>query len=167
MSYGEPLSPFELAMRRNPLETSAALALGQLLIAWSRIDLAVQLYVASLPEPADAPTFDARLERLLVLADTLEDKDLRADFIGWTHRAREQALLSSAMRNGHWLPDPRRNVILLLGQGKYTIEQLEQALVAQRRLLMDLHRLCAAERNITPSKAATFLATQPIAVVEQ
>lgn len=172
MAYGEDFSPFEIAARRNPLETSTAWLLGQMVIAWSRVDLAVQLYVASLPagsgaDESGAATFDARLARLLDFAGTLGDDTLRSQFVEWIGQAREVAVFALSVRHGRWLPDPRRGVVLLLGEAKYTTGELEKALASQQRLLLGLHRLCAAERDITLSKAAVFLATQPIDVVEE
>ena len=110
---------------------------------------------------------DDRLDHLLVLADTVDDKSLRADFLRWIAAARAVAEFTERLRRGRWLPDPRSNVVLLLGERRFSIAQLEEALAAQRRVLADLKRLCAAERHLSPAGAAAFLATQPIDVVEQ
>ncbi|MEJ6023603.1 hypothetical protein [Ramlibacter sp. PS4R-6] len=170
MSYGET-STLELSSLRAPLDVDAAVALGQLLIGRSRLDLAVQLYVAALPAPRDLPP----LERLLVFADSLADKTLRADFVRWIVRTRHLEPFAQALRTARWLPDPRRNVVLALGQPglpppparSFTITELEAVATEQKELLGELHRLCAAERGVTPAAAASFLSTQPIDVVEQ
>jgi len=179
MSYGSDDSTLEIISRRNPLEVAAALVLGRLLIGWSRLGLALQLYVSALPpggaRDGEAEGLDQRLERLLVHADAAADKALRADFLRWIVRARQFVPLATSLRQGRWLPDPRRNVVLLMGEPggarppkpSYTIGELEEALAAQTALLAELHRLCGAERGLSAANAAAFLSTQPIGVVEQ
>ena len=168
MSYGQEPSNVDL-------ESAASLLLGRLMVGWSRLEMALQLYLAALPRErtggagADWPS---RLERLLAFADTLPDKALRADFLKWIVRARELAPLGEALRTARWLPDPRREVVLVLrdapaappGRPSYTLPELQQVLAAHKELLDALHRLCMAERGLSSANAASFLATQPLPV---
>ena|SRR5438105_2339394 len=177
MSYAGETSTLEVTSLRAPLEIDTALLLGQLMIGRSRLDLAIQLYVAALPaQPGDAgKTFDARLGRLLALADSLADKALRTDFVRWIVRARHLGPLAESLRDARWLPDPRRNVVLVLRQPtpsapanrSVTVADLQGAVDEQKDLLSELHRLCAVERGITGAGVASFLGTQPIDVLEQ
>lgn len=177
MSYGTESSNLEINSRRAPHEMEAAQLLGLLLIGFSRLDLALQLYVAALPREVTKPSTGpaARLPSLLAFADTLADKALRAEFVRWIVRVRQQEPLAQCLRYARWLPDPRRNTVLLLGQPgdplpsnrSFTIGELERAVVEQKELLVELHRLCALERGLTASSASAFLSTQPIDVVEQ
>lgn len=159
--------------RGEPLEAGAAMQLGMLLFAFSRLDLAVQLYLDGIG--GAAPPAETGTRRLLAYADALPDRALRADFVQWIVRMHRLVPLQQALHQCRWLPDPRRGVVACVAppggprppQATYTLKELGDALAALRALFADLQRLCAAERNISPASAADFLTTQPIAVYEQ
>ena len=141
------------------------------MFAFSRLDLAVQLYLDGIGRAGP----EAGTRRLLAYADGLSDKALRADFVQWIVRMHRMEPLQQALQTGRWMPDPRRGVVACLAppgapkpaKATYTPAEIDEALAALRELFADLQRLCAAERNISPASAADFLTTQPIAVYEQ
>src|SRR4051812_504418 len=94
--------------RGEPLEAGAAMQLGLLLFAFSRLDLAVQLYLDGIGRAG--PSTEAGTRRLLAYADQLPDKALRAEFVQWIVRMHRMEPLQQALQTGRWMPDPRRGV---------------------------------------------------------
>lgn len=171
MSYGQASSQVDF-------ETAACQLVGRLLVGWSRLEVALQLYLAALAREGpggNAADWHSRLERLLAFADTLPERQMRGDFLKWIVRARELAPLGQALRTARWLPDPRSDVVVVLRdrsapaavRSRYTLPELAQVLAAHKELLDALHRLCMAERGLSAANAASFLATQPLAVAEE
>jgi hypothetical protein len=174
MSYGSDPTPDAVA-HGDSFETAATLRLGRLMVGWSRLDLALQLYVDSLPGGSVGADVHAQLAKLLGHCDTLADRQLRADFLKWIVGMRELEPMAQTLRNGRWLPDPRRNVVLVLARpggpsvqrASLKLDELEAVLFRQRALLGEIHRLVMTERGLAPEGVATFLSTQPIDVVER
>lgn len=163
----------------GPQPCNVAAVLGEILIGSSSVELAVQLYLDGIARaegrsPAEA-TAEERLGQLLTFADGLADKALRDDFLRWMVRLHELAPTCRAVRHGHWLPDLRQgNVLMLAPPGrqdlrpqKWEVAQLVEAAQALTFLHRDLLRLCAVERGLTPTNAASFLSTQPLHAVEE
>lgn len=156
MSYKEELSPVELQVRRQPLETAAAMQLGLILFAFSRLDLHLRALLEDAGQeslPTDA--FPDRLRRLGALAARLPDEPLGVPLREWIARAQVAHSRHESLVQGHWLPDLRRGLVLNVSAvtGRpvttdYSVSDLEGVHRTLHELLDALQRLAQEERQL-------------------
>jgi hypothetical protein len=153
VSYYEEPTDIEFISMRNPLETAAALNIGLLLFAFSRLEVSLDRYLDRVSPAAEAPPERrAPMPRLLTFVNQLSDATLRESFRQWTVRAGALEELRNAIARGRWLPDPRRDCLLLdatpaTGKLEYRVSELAASLVLVKELQASFQELCAAERK--------------------
>lgn len=149
VSYYEEPTDIELISMRNPLETAAALNIGLLLFAFSRLELALDRYLDRVSPAATSPAAgQAPLPRLMAFVDRLPDAVLRANFRQWIARAQDLQELRGAIAAGRWIPDLRRECIVLdagsaTAQLQYRVSDLVASLALVKELQADFQELCA------------------------
>ena len=151
MSYYEEQTDIELISMRNPLETAAALNIGLLLFAFSRLDLALDRYLdRAAPAAEPSPERQAPLPRLMTFVDGLSDSTRRASFRQWIARAQGLEDLRGAIANARWIPDLRRECVVLDASPAtaklYRVSELAASLELVKELQAGFQELCAAER---------------------
>jgi hypothetical protein len=150
VSYYEEPTDLELVAMRNPLETAAALNIGLLLFAFSRLELSLERYLDRVAAQS-LPRRQGPLARLANFVDSLPDEPLRADFRQWIAGALSLEDLRGAIATGRWMPDPRRDCLLLDASPErvklqYRVSELAASLALVKELQTRLQELCATER---------------------
>ena len=151
MSYYEEPTDIELISMRNPLETAAALNIGLLLFAFSRLELSLERYLDRVSPAAESPLErQAPLPRLMAFVDQLSDATLRAGFRQWIVRVHALDELRSAIATGRWIPDLRRDCLVLdapaAAKLQYRVSELVASLAQVKELQAGLQELCTTER---------------------
>jgi hypothetical protein len=151
MSYYEEPTDIELISMRNPLETAAALNIGLLLFAFSRLELTLHRYLDRVCPPTAAPLEQqAPLPRLMTFVDQLPDETLRASFRQWISRVRGLEELRNAIATGRWIPDPRRDCLVLdapaTAKLQYRVSELVASLALVKELQAGFQQLCVTQR---------------------
>ena len=152
VSYYEEPSDIEFISMRNPLETAAALNIGLLLFAFSRLEVSLDRFLDRVSPVAESPPERrAPMPRLMTFVNQLSDASLRERFRQWTVRAGALEELRNAIARGRWLPDPRRDCLLLdapaTGKLEYRVSELAASLALIKDLQASFHELCTAERK--------------------
>ena len=153
MSYYEEPTDIEFISMRNPLETAAALNIGLLLFAFSRLELGLDRYLDLVSPAAQSPLErQARLPRLMTFVDQLPDATLRANFRQWIVRLHTLEELRGALSTGRWIPDLRRDCLMLDASPatvklQYRVSELAASLATVKELQASFQELCAAERK--------------------
>jgi hypothetical protein len=153
VSYYSESTDIELISMRDPLETAAALNIGLLLFAFSRLELSLDQYLDRVSPPAKAPPdHQALLQRLMAFVDRLPDATLRAGFRQWMARFHGLEELRTAISTGHWIPDLRRDCVVLdanpaLTKLQYRVPELVASLALVKELQAGFQELCVAERT--------------------
>lgn len=135
---GEPLA------RREPLVRAAAMQVGMIVFAFSRLDMHLALALRRTAEEAGDPAaagpgegsdFADRLQRLQALADGMEPGERRQAWQGWIAQCQSLDILRPAFVHGHWLPDVRTGRVVNMvaggtGELSYSLQELD-AVIAQ------------------------------------
>jgi len=152
VNYYEERTHLELVAMRNPLETAAALNIGLLLFAFSRLELSLDRYLDRV-SPADEspPERQAPLARLTAFVAGLTDETLRASFGQWIARVRGLEELRGAIATGRWIPDLRRDCLVLAASPatsklQYRVSELVASLALVKELQSTFQELCVTER---------------------
>jgi hypothetical protein len=169
VNYYDESTNIELISRREPLETAAALNIGLLVFAFSRLELSLERYLERLsPQPqAATPEPQAPLQRLMAFVDRLPDPALRAGFRQWMARIHGLEGLRSAISTGRWIPDRRRECLVLDAspapvKPQYQISELVAALASLKALQASFQELCVTEQSTRFAATPDFLSTQPL-----
>ncbi len=148
----------DLDARREPLERAAALRVGMIVFAFSRLDMHLALGLAWAAEespgdrnPAPGLDFHQKLGRLQAVVDAMEAAERRGAFQGWIDQCRALEVLRNEFIHGRWLPDTRTGKVVSFteeadgstGEVSYSLGELDaiaSQLDALRAALLELRR---------------------------
>ncbi len=144
--------------QREPLERAAAMRVGMIVFAFSRLDMHLALGLAWAAQegaggrnPAPGLDFHEKLSRLQTVADAMESAERRQAFLGWIDQCRALEVLRNEFIHGRWLPDTRTGKVVSFteeadgstGEVSYSLGELDaiaSQLDALRAALLELRR---------------------------
>lgn len=93
----------------------------------------------------------APLARLMAFVDGFPDATLRANFYQWIGRVRGLEELRRAIAAGRWIPDLRRDRLVIdaspaSAKLQYRVSELVASLALVKELQVSFRELCATER---------------------
>ena len=152
LGYDDALSPGEPRARQEPLERAAAVQVGLLQFAWSRLDMHLGLSLgwargegapAASREAGLGLDFHAKLDALAALLAKQPESEWREGLTRWIAQCRALEVLAPGFMQGRWLPDVRsgRIVHLYLAPGGQVAER-SHTLLELKALVgaLDQHR---------------------------
>lgn len=126
LGYDDALTPGEPRARQEPLERAAAVQVGLLHFAWSRLDMHLGLSLgwargegaAAAPREAGLGLdFHAKLDALAALLDQQPAAEWREGLGRWIAQCRALEVLEPGFMQGRWLPDVRSGRVAHLRAG--------------------------------------------------
>ena len=175
LGYDDALSPGEPRSRQEPLERAAAVQVGLLHFAWSRLDMHLGLSLgwargegaaAASREAGLGLDFHAKLDALSRLLEQQPPAEWREGLARWVAQCRALEALEPGFMQGRWLPDVRSGRVahLCLGPSGQAVERthtlleikaLVGALDQQRAELQTLRYAAGQEARRAAARRAT------------
>lgn len=150
MSYYEEPDDSGLNSMRSPIETVGALNIGLLVFAFSRLDASLERFLDRVSPVAGSPSNSRALSRLMAYVDQLSDSPLRTGFRHWIVRVHGLQDLRKAVLGGRWIPDMRRDCLVLdapdASRTEYRVSELVASLALVNELQAGFQELCVIER---------------------